>query len=31
MVKLLCRLVDFLRVLIARTHGFPADLEKGNF
>jgi hypothetical protein len=31
MVKLLCRFVDLLRQLVARAHGFPTDLEKGNF
>jgi hypothetical protein len=31
MVALLCRLVDSLRVLVARTYGFPADLERGSF
>jgi len=31
MVALLCRLVDSLRVLVARSRGFPADLERGSF
>jgi hypothetical protein len=31
MVRLLCRFVDLLRMLVARSHGFPADLERGSF
>jgi len=31
MVAFLCRLVDALRVLVARWRGFPADLERGSF
>ena len=31
MVRLLCRLVDVLRMFVARTHGYPADLEQGSF
>jgi hypothetical protein len=31
MVRLLCKLVDVLRMLVARTHGYPADLERGSF
>ena len=31
MLLLLCRLVDTLRVLVARVNGFPTDLERGSF